>query len=72
MPRPPRRALLCHAVRCAHHAERTLEPNPRSFWSSRGAATPDEGDFLLYRLSSPLCLVQYVQLQVFRALYQFG
>ncbi|KAL4422325.1 hypothetical protein ABPG75_008522 [Micractinium tetrahymenae] len=50
----------------------TLEDDATSFWSSTGSQDPDCAEFLLYKLSSPLCLLRYVQLAVFRAQYQWG
>ncbi|KAL4425055.1 hypothetical protein ABPG77_001833 [Micractinium sp. CCAP 211/92] len=50
----------------------TLEDDATSFWSSTGSQDPDCVEFLLFKLSSPLCLLRYVQLVVFRAQYQWG
>ena len=51
---------------------RTLDNDPTTFWSSRGAASREADAWLLYKLRAPLCMVQFVQLVVFRARYQFG
>ncbi|EFN52955.1 hypothetical protein CHLNCDRAFT_54027 [Chlorella variabilis] len=50
----------------------TLDDDAGMFWSSMGSQAPEANEYLLYKLRSPLCLVQHVQLIVFRAHYQFG
>lgn len=55
---------------CCIPAECTLDVDPQSFWSSTGSQSPEANEFLLYKLSSPLCLIQHVSLSVFRAHYQ--
>lgn len=42
------------------------------FWSSTGSADAGGSETLCYQLCGPLCLVRYVQLAVYRAMYQHG
>jgi hypothetical protein len=42
------------------------------YWSSRGAASPDSNEWLLYRLCTPVCLVQSFSLRPFLADFQWG
>jgi hypothetical protein len=46
--------------------------NDRTFWSSRGHASPDEYDALTYALAAPACKVVAVKVAPYRALYQDG
>lgn len=46
---------------------RTLDGEPATFWSSSGAATPEEDAWLLYKLAAPLSAVQLVRIAFFRA-----
>ncbi|KAF8655392.1 hypothetical protein HU200_061131 [Digitaria exilis] len=49
------------------------EVNDRpSYWSSRGHENPGFPEFLLYKLSSDLCLIDEIRIQPFRATFQHG
>nr|CAB3480409.1 unnamed protein product [Digitaria exilis] len=49
------------------------EVNDRpSYWSSRGHENPGFPEFLLYKLSSDLCLIDEIRVQPFRATFQHG
>lgn len=56
----------------ARGAECTLAEDHGTFWSSTGSAEADADEWLLYRLGGAAAAVRFVQLRVFRALYQFG
>ncbi|XP_068635861.1 F-box protein At4g00755-like isoform X2 [Aristolochia californica] len=43
-----------------------------SYWSSKGASNPEVPETLTYRLCSKLCIIEEVNIQPFKALFQDG
>lgn len=57
--------------------ENTLEPRERvgtmpSYWSSKGESDPGVPETLTYKLSSKLCIINEINIQPFRAFFQYG
>eukprot|EP00026_Physarum_polycephalum_P004882 Phypoly_transcript_04906.p1 GENE.Phypoly_transcript_04906~~Phypoly_transcript_04906.p1 ORF type:complete len:624 (+),score=102.78 Phypoly_transcript_04906:62-1873(+) len=42
------------------------------FWSSLGSADKESSEYVVYKLVQPLCIVQYVDIFAYKALYQTG
>ncbi|TPX31756.1 hypothetical protein SeLEV6574_g08511 [Synchytrium endobioticum] len=50
----------------------TLDPNPHTFWSSRGNPDPLSREHLVYQLVQPVCIITAVTIVPFRAAFQRG
>lgn len=50
--------------------DQAIQTNPETFWSSKGSSNPDSDEYLVFKLSSSITVVNSIQIKPFRAIFQ--